>query len=125
VKTEDLPAGDSLEEICQFGFQFHTSNGMQFSTGNVDFSPDVFHRHTNTGQVKQQLVYCEVAVGRALVCDHDDPAFTSAAVTEGYDSLYIPQERVDRNDDGEITMDEYDAAANFDFRVPRYILYAW
>jgi hypothetical protein len=111
VKTEDLPDDNSLDEICHYGFQLHNTNGMSFSTGNVDILQD--------SSVKQ-LVYCELAVGRARVCDPADIT-SSCAIPEGFDSLYVPQERVDRNNDGELTMEEYDAAANFDFRDPRCV----
>ena len=109
VRPEDLPSDNSLEEICMYGFQLHNTNGMSFSTGNVEMTPD--------SSVKQ-LVYCEVAVGRARVCDSAD--ITSAtSIPEGYDSLYVPQERADRDGDGELTMEEYEAATDFDLRHPR------
>ena len=116
VQAEELPEDNSLEEICLYGFQLHNTSGMSFSTGNVDMQPDA--------AAVKQLVYCEVAVGRARVCDPADIVVpTTAAATvcipQGYDSLYVPQERVDRNGDGELTMEEYDAATDFDLRNPR------
>lgn len=116
VNTEELPEDNCLDEICQYGFQLHNTKGMSFSTGNI---PNLIPN----ADVAQQLVYCELAVGRARVCDPAEIAPTSTEaviIPEGYDSLYVPQERVDRNNDGELTMDEYDAAANFEFRDARY-----
>ena len=110
VNAEDLPEDNSLEEIGLYGFQLQNTKGMSFSTGIVDMFP------TTT---MKQFVYCEVAVGRARVCDPEEISAVTA-IPAGFDSLYVPQERVDRDNNGEVTMEEYDAAANFDFRNPRY-----
>lgn len=114
VKEDDLPEDNSLEEICQYGFQLQNTTGMLFTTGNVDVIPS-----SHPSEIKR-LIYCEVAVGRAKVGDpHEVASSTIAPLPQGFDSFYIPHERVDQNNDGELTMEEYDAAANFDFRDPR------
>ena len=112
VKTEDLPEENSVDEICQYGFQLHNTNGMTFSTGAVDLTPDA--------TVTQQLVYCELAVGRARVAEPDEIS-KSCVIPEGYDSLYISQKPIDSNNDGQISTEEYNAAANFGFRDSRCV----
>lgn len=114
VKKEDLPVDNSVEEICKYGFQLHNTNGIALSTGNISIVPD---------SLPKQLIYCEAAVGRARLCDPAD--ITSSpppTIPKGYNSLYVPQARADRNDDGELTAEEYEAAANFDFRNPRCVV---
>jgi hypothetical protein len=69
VNAEDLPEDNSLEEIGLYGFQLQNTKGMSFSTGIVDMFP------TTT---MKQFVYCEVAVGRARVCDPEEISAVTA-----------------------------------------------
>ena len=103
--------GCSLEDICTKGVRFDRTEagGMEFKTGVIDFSSDL------ALYTSYCLVYFEVAVGRAYVSDKDVKLMKIPA---GYDSLYIPPVPLDRNNDGEFDLSEYQSAAQFDNRDP-------
>eukprot|EP00981_Chlorochromonas_danica_P002113 scaffold424_cov165-Ochromonas_danica.AAC.13 len=72
---------------------------------------------TSPGEVlfHQEACYLllDVAVGRSYVFDGNP---TNTPIPPGYDSLYIPDQPLDRNRDGKFSLQEYQKAANFDFR---------
>jgi hypothetical protein len=107
ISADELPDTDGVNDICRRGFQFNGIGGMIFSTGVIDFN-----KSSNV-----QLVYCEVAVGRAFVQDRDIALVSN--LPPGYNSFYIPKHALDRNEDGEFSLNEYEAAANFEYRNPR------
>lgn len=110
VDTTTLPEGDSIDELCRFGFRFQSVPGLYFRTGGIIDPPELTSSNTYQG------VYCEVAIGRSRVNDNVDPA---GRIPVGFDSYYIPNEKLDRNQDGEFSIAEYQAAANFNFREPK------
>jgi hypothetical protein len=111
VVAETLPESDKLQDICKRGFKFIDKGGMLFTTGVVDI---------DLSMTSTQLVYCELAVGRAYV--QDAQLVASSNIPPGYDSFYVPPHQLDRNNDGEFSIAEYQAAANFEFRSVRYLL---
>lgn len=103
--------GCTLEDICTKGVRFdrNQSGGMEFKTGVIEFSSEL------ALYTSYCLVYFEVAVGRSLVFDGD---VGQKKLPPGYDSFYIPPTPLDRNQDGEFDLQEYQAAAHFDNRDP-------
>jgi hypothetical protein len=110
VDTATLPEGDTLDDLCRHGFRFHSIPGYYFRTGGLVDPPE--HTSNNT----HQFVYCEVAIGRSRVNDSIHP---TTRIPAGFDSFYVPTEKLDRNEDGEFSISEYQAAANFNFRDAR------
>jgi hypothetical protein len=106
VDSSTLPDGDNLDSICNHGFKFQGISGFTFRSGVNDFGVE-------KTPITCQAMYCEVAVGRSHVTDAD-PEVTR--IPPGFDSLYISREKLDRNGDGEFSIAEYQAAANFDYR---------
>ncbi len=109
---DPAPLGSNgLEAITQRGFDFKAPAGMFFDTGVLP-STDRMLAH----DVKERiLLYCEVAVGRAFVYDGNPSV---QVIPQGYDSFYIPIKPLDRNNDGDFSLEEYHAAATFDHRDP-------
>lgn len=103
--------GCTLEDICTKGVRFdrNAAGGMEFKTGVIEFSSEL------ALYTSYCLVYFEVAVGRSLVFDGD---LKQKKLPPGYDSFYIPPTPLDRNNDGEFDLQEYQAAASFDNRDP-------
>jgi len=106
-----------LEEICINNLSYNNKNGKKFSTGIIN--DDSFHHYD-----QYCLVYYEVAVGRSYV---SDMFLTSSSTKEnndlndiklptGYDSFYIPPYPLDRNNDGEFDLEEYQIASSFQYR---------
>jgi hypothetical protein len=110
VDTSTLPEGDSLDDLCRHGFRFHSIPGSYFRTGGIIDPPELTSSNTH------QLVYCEVAIGRSRVNDTIHP---TSRIPPGFDSFYVPTDKLDRNADGEFSISEYEAAANFNYREPR------
>jgi hypothetical protein len=108
IRTSTLSHENNIENLSQRGFVFSQQDGMTFSTGNIAL---VMNSPT------QDIVYvfCDVAVGKALVAEKKD---ISKEIPEGYDSFYIPAKSLDSNNDGEFSLAEYQAAASFDGRLP-------
>lgn len=103
--------GCTLEDICTRGVRFdkNEAGGMEFKTGVIEFSSEL------ALYTSYCLVYFEVAVGRSYVFDGD---VKTKKLPAGYDSFYIPPFPLDRNNDGEFDLQEYQAAAHFDDRDP-------
>jgi hypothetical protein len=106
-----------MEEICVNNLSYNNKNGKKFSTGIIN--DDLFHHYD-----QYCLVYYEVAVGRSYV---SDMLLTSSSTKEnndlndiklptGYDSFYIPPYPLDRNNDGEFDLEEYQIASSFQYR---------
>lgn len=72
--------------------------------GNVDFK---------VGSDKTILVFCEIAVGRSFVIDQDP---SDRVLPTGYDTFYISPIVLDKNNDGEFSLQEYQAVAHFNER---------
>eukprot|EP01032_Pedospumella_encystans_P020134 gene20134-22882_t len=102
--------GCTLEDICTRGVRFDKteSGGMEFKTGIIEFSSEL------ALYTSYCLVYFEVAVGRSYVFD----GVKTKKLPAGYDSFYLPPFPLDRNNDGEFDLQEYQAAAHFDNRDP-------
>lgn len=102
--------GGAIEDVSRDGFNFNQSGGMIFETGVLQFPQTV------KGEFNEKvLLYTEVAVGRPFVYDGNPNVHR---VPKGYDSFYIPSKPLDRNNDGEFSLEEYHAAAQFDGRDP-------
>lgn len=114
VDSGTLPDGDDLDSICNFGFRFQGISGHTFRSGVNNFGVEKTPLHC-------QVIYCEVAVGRSHVTDAEPE---NVRIPTGFDSLYISREKLDRNADGEFSIAEYQAAANFDYRDAMYVVTA-
>ena len=108
--TNSLPEGDSVDSVCSYGFRFHGLPGFSFRSGVNSFGVDA---EDGEESWSCQAFYCEVAVGRAHVTDEEQEV---ARPPLGFDSLYVSREKLDRNQDGEFSVSEYQAVANFEFR---------
>lgn len=104
---------NDMQMLAQRGFTFGKGlDGMQFTTGivNEKILPKLFQE-----KEEHVLIYSDVAIGRAFVEDNDPHA---SDIPTGFDSFYIPMHKLDRNDDGEFDLFEYQEAATFDGREP-------
>lgn len=108
--ADDLRPDNNLHDLCKRGFLLE-NGGLEFSTGKINI------KKLAAGESPTKtLVYSEIAVGRSYVTDEDP---VDAVIPPGYDSFYIPPQSMDRNRDGEFSLQEYQAAAHFDGRNPR------
>lgn len=108
VNSVELNRSNSLEKVSARGFDWSScGGGYAFTTGVIDFDGTV------EDQQECSFLFCEVAIGRAVVYDGD---VAEAEVPPGYNSLYIPFQPLDRNQDGKFSLQEYQAAATFDDR---------
>lgn len=105
--------GQTVEQVSSKGFDFSQSGGMLFETGCLQL-PQTMQNEYN----EKVLLYSEVAVGRAFVYD-GNPGMRQ--IPDGYDSFYVPNQPLDRNNDGHFSLEEYHAAAQFDGRDPRCV----
>lgn len=97
---------NSIESICTNGFKFPPDvNGLEFTTGLIDLPTYRNSSKTYT------YIYSEIGVGRAFVCDNIE-----AEIPNGFDSLYITPQPLDRNRDGKFSLSEYRTAARFEYR---------
>eukprot|EP01031_Cornospumella_fuschlensis_P028443 gene28443-34337_t len=99
---------NSLENVCTHGFQVDPVDpGIIVPVGIVPPLGDL--------QQPKECCYVmlDVAVGRSFVFDGTD---SETPIPHGYDSLYVPDQPLDRNKDGKFSLQEYQNAANFDFR---------
>jgi hypothetical protein len=111
LKSVDLGYDNNIELVSKKGITFPQSSGMKISTGRLELKPII----RNGKPVDMLLIFCDVAVGKALVVDESslqDP------LPDGYDSYYCPSQPLDRDKDGSFSLSEYAAAANFDCRNP-------
>ena len=79
------------------------------------FDTGVIALGTHSEPREAVFIYTDVAVGRAFVYD-GNPEMKD--IPQGYDSFYIPSQPLDRNKDGEFSLEEYHQAASFDGRSP-------
>ena len=109
LKSSDLGFENNIENLTKRGLVFpKQSNGMKVSTGRIDLKSPVRAKPFDI-----QLIYCDVAVGRAFVADDKD---LEDLIPMGYDSYYCPSRELDRDGDGNFGIEEYAAAAHFDGR---------
>jgi hypothetical protein len=108
--AENLDKENSLEQLCIRGFHLDpiASKGMEFSTGIINLDDAV-------SGLDQCFLLLEIAIGRSFVYDGN---LSQASIPHGYDSLYIPDQPLDRNKDGKFSLQEYQSAATFDNRNP-------
>ena len=110
TNIKSLGNENDLQGICHRGFSFKKpAGGMEFAVGNLDLN-------YMSGSDEHTVIYSDVAVGRSFVFDALDPAKTD--IPAGYDSFYIPTSPLDRDNDGEFSLVEFQAAATFDGRDP-------
>ena len=112
IGEKDLSEPDSLPEVTTRGFTFDNMDGMFVTTGRVSGVSG-----PGANPAEYMLLYCEVAVGRAYSTDMTH--INSINLPEGFDSLYIHSAPIDANEDGVISLTEYDSTANFNHRDAR------
>ena len=113
LTTEKVGAENSVRNVAHQGFLFR-EGGLEFTTGVLKSVPPA-----NPASLKPEtytLIYSDVAVGRSVIVE--EKAVLAHAMPDGYDSFYVPQKPLDRNNDGVFDYDEFQAAANFDDRNP-------
>jgi hypothetical protein len=119
-------------QVCRRGFIVpHDSLGLSFQHGNIvlDDSNEEFLPEAGKGGgsgagpsaagggLQHHLyVFCTVGVGRSYVLDKRDAK--APAIPPGYDSLYVAKGVLDRDGDGQLSAEEYEAAATHDSRDP-------
>ena len=97
------------------GLEFHVGNinglkaSHKYDNGNKNSLMEPLHEPEHT------FIYSDVAIGRSFVSDSE---CQTTPIPTGYDSFYIPGEKLDRNGDGEFDLFEYQQAASFDSRDP-------
>lgn len=101
-------------KICNEGFDFRRDGGLEFTTGICTSVPPA--NPSSLTPESYTMIYSEVAIGRSVIVE--EKMVTTHAMPLDYDSFYIPQKPLDRNDDGLFDYDEFQAAANFDDRDP-------
>ena len=120
TSTKGLPGDNTVEGVCNHGFSFDKTlnNGAEFVNGVIDFSAQ---RSDDISLNKDySFIYSEIAVGRSFVYDNDlRKRQPQPCVPVGYDSLYLPANPLDRDNNGEFSLQEYHLAANFDNRDAR------
>lgn len=113
IDCSSLGVDNSLNDVCNRGFVFK-NGGMEFTTGQMpQLKPVGKHGGVAGEDDEYQIIYADIAIGRAFVCDQEE---TSQQLPLGYDSYYIPAMPLDRNKDGELSIIEYKEAASFDGR---------
>ena len=115
VNPDGLSEDNSIRNLCVRGNFTFPQGGMEFSTGIVTTLPSSQKSSGN----KQTLILAEIAVGKSVV--KDDIKKCSVTLPSGYDSYYITEQLLDRNQDGEFSLTEYQDAATFNHRDPRYV----
>lgn len=110
--AEYLDVDNNLEQICMRGFQFdpNHNHGMEFPTGIIRFHDDSYT------SLDHCFLLVELGIGRSFVYDGN---LAKAQIPQGYDSLYLPEQPLDRNKDGKFSLQEYQSAATFDQRDSR------
>lgn len=111
IKADDLTGENTLEQLCQKGFNFHT-NGMEFSVGVIRFTDDKSGNQPFSDEFC--YLFYDIAVGRSKIFDG------SRDIPDGYDSLYFPQHVASRSKDSFVNMKDYQMAAQIDQRPSRY-----
>jgi hypothetical protein len=113
VSVESLASENSIESLCTRGYYLGKSShaGALFSTGAI-YLPNKDIIYTK----EYQYAFFEIAIGRSYAYDGN---LMNVKIPTGYDSLYIPEQPLDRNQDGKFSLQEYRNAATFDDRDPR------
>ena len=113
LKSSELGYENNIENVTKRGIVFAKEvEGMRISTGRLDLEKV---RAGSKKAAEYQLIYCDVAVGRALAVDQEE---LMESIPSGYDSYYCPEKPLDRDHDGVFSLSEYGAAAQFDGRSP-------
>ncbi len=118
TNTNHLVNDNSVESVCNRGFSFNKTlnNGLEFTNGVIEFN----HAEEISVAKEFAFIYSEIAVGRSFVYDGDlQSRQPQPCVPAGYDSLYVPNMPLDRDNDGKFSLNEYQAAATFDNRDAR------
>jgi hypothetical protein len=102
-----------VHKICKEGFEIR-EKGMEFRTGVLASIPNA--NPASMVPESYTLIYSDVAVGRSVIVE--EKGVLTHSMPRDYESFYIPQKPLDRNNDGLFDYDEYQAAANFDDRSP-------
>lgn len=112
VSADTLSSENTVEAVCSRGYYLGVgpNAGALFTTGVINL-PN--RDATFAGDL--QFILFEVAVGRSFAFDG---GLATAIIPPGYDSLYIPEQPLDRNKDGKFSLQEYQTAASFDNRDP-------
>ena len=110
--AEDLDYDNSLEQVCMRGFHVDPSKakGIILPTGIISLDDE------SSVNYDQCFMLLEIAIGRSFVYDGN---LMRAQIPQGYDSLYLPDQPLDRNKDGKFSLQEYQNAATFDQRDSR------
>jgi len=118
----DLDSSNRMDDVCRRGFLFPANGlGLPFHHGNIvlDDSVESFMEsdapETTSGKQNHFYIFSRVAVGRPYIIDEKS---TDLKRPEGYDSLYISTKPLDRDQDGFISAEEYEAIAAHDGRDP-------
>ena len=61
---------------------------------------------STSGKQQHFYIFCDVGIGRPYIIDGSSQRLKP----EGYDSLYLSKKPLDRDDDGVISAEEYEAA---------------
>lgn len=100
--------GNNLREICESGLVMNDEKGIILFTGT--FQDEIIYSDREMDCI---YVYVDACIGQSFVADD-----SSSTIPDGYDSLYLLQNKLDRNNDGEFSLHEYQNAATFDARNP-------
>lgn len=105
---------NNLENVCAHGFQVDAAEAQQAGL----ILPVGIIPPAGDSQLQREccFILLDVAVGRSFVFDGN---LQGSHIPTGYDSLYIPDQQLDRNKDGKFSLQEYNNVANFDFRSSR------
>ena len=126
VDCGNLDNNNRMDDVCRRGFLFPANGqGLEFQHGNIvlDESVESFMEadtpESTSGKQNHFYIFSRVAVGRPYIVD-DTSASASTPPTRptGYDSLYVSQKPLDRDQDGFISAEEYEAIAGHDGRDP-------
>lgn len=113
VDFNTLGVENRLPDVFKRGFKLNphpnSTDGMIFSTGVLDLKSK---STINNSDEEYSILYSEIAIGRTFVCDYDS-AKKSKIPPSGYDSFYIPSEKLDKDGDGVFCLKEYRAATTF------------
>ena len=116
LSESSFDSTNTVHNICTKGFNCKDSigGGIAFFHGSFD---STIIEDENVGE--HVYIYSDVCVGRSFVADPDSDKITPT----GYDSLYLLHQKMDRNNDGEFSIQEYQSAASFDSRPALYVFF--
>ncbi len=117
-----LNGSNQMDDVVRRGFVFPADgSGMSFHHGNIklDDSNEQFvddAPESTSGKQQHFYIFNDVGIGRPYIID--DTA--QRQKPEGYDSLYVSNKHLDRDDDGFISAEEYEAIAAGDGNPATY-----